>query len=223
MNFGKIALMFRRYRAGAPLGDVALLKFDAMSDPPPGLNEKLQALRGYSPEVDLDRLRQLPDGTLGREYARFLDANGITPLTVSPHLVRHFFENPWVLRITTTHDLHHVLTGFDTGLSGEAGAYAFTVAQGSAAGGMGYLWMMRIFWSCLAPSQARKVWHNIRVGLRLGRNAKLVLAEPIESYFEEDLEGVRARLGIPRRPVSAGIEASGRSLIVEYMYPKMTG
>ena len=29
--------------------------------------------------VDFDALRGLPDGTLGREYARFLDDNGITP------------------------------------------------------------------------------------------------------------------------------------------------
>src|SRR5688572_13931947 len=29
--------------------------------------------------VDFDALRRLPDGTLGREYARFLDDNGITP------------------------------------------------------------------------------------------------------------------------------------------------
>src|SRR5690349_20408845 len=29
--------------------------------------------------VDFDALRRLPDGTLGREYTRFLDDNGITP------------------------------------------------------------------------------------------------------------------------------------------------
>ena len=29
--------------------------------------------------VDYDALRRLPDGTLGREYVRFLDDNGITP------------------------------------------------------------------------------------------------------------------------------------------------
>ena len=27
----------------------------------------------------LDALRAMPDGTLGREYMRFLDGNGITP------------------------------------------------------------------------------------------------------------------------------------------------
>jgi Coenzyme Q (ubiquinone) biosynthesis protein Coq4 len=32
-----------------------------------------------SKNVDFDALRRLPDGTLGREYLRFLDDNGITP------------------------------------------------------------------------------------------------------------------------------------------------
>lgn len=211
--------MFRQYRAGAPLGDVLVLKLDAMSRPPSGMNERLHALRGYPPKIDLEKLRQLPMGTLGREHVRFLDENGIPPLSISRAIAERFFENPWVLRYSTTHDLHHVLAGFDTGLPGEAGAYAFTVGQGSAPGGMGYIWLVRIMYPLLAPTQARKVWHNVRVGLDLGRRAKLVIAEPLESFFEEPLESVRIRLGLPRQPSSVGVEASGRSVFQEWIYP----
>ena len=211
--------MFREYRAGAPLGDVAALKFDAMSNPPSGMNERLRALRGYLPKIDLEELRQLPAGSLGREHARFLDKNGITPLVISKRIAGRFFENPWVLRYTTTHDLHHVLSGFDTGLPGEAGAFAFTVGQGSAPGGMGYIWLVRLLYPLIAPTQARKVWNNVRVGLELGKRAKLVIAEPLESFFEEPLESVRTRLGLPRQPASAGVEASGRSFFQDWMYP----
>ena len=49
--------------------------------------------------------------------------------------------------------------------------------------------------------------------------AKLVIGEPIESFFEEPLESVRLRLGLPRQPASAGVEASGRSLFQDWMYP----
>src|SRR4030095_2984107 len=35
---------------------------------------------GYDPDLTPERLEQLPDGSLGREYARFIRANGITPL-----------------------------------------------------------------------------------------------------------------------------------------------
>jgi ubiquinone biosynthesis protein Coq4 len=34
----------------------------------------------YDPPLDLDRLATLPDGTLGREYARFVRDNDIEPL-----------------------------------------------------------------------------------------------------------------------------------------------
>ena len=212
--------MIRQYRAGAPLGDVAVLKFDALSAPPAGMNERLRDLKGYAPEHDLEKLRALPAGTVGREYARFLDANGITPLVISPHVVKRFWENPYVLRYTTTHDLHHLLTGFDTGFAGEAGVFAFTVAQGSSPGGQGLLWVVRVIYVLVAPFQARKVWSNIRVGLSLGRRAKLLIAQPIESHFEEPLETLRTRFDLPVEPARAGVQKSGRSVYQDWMYPR---
>jgi ubiquinone biosynthesis protein COQ4 len=217
MNFRKMLETFRAFRAGAPLGDVAVLKFDALSAPPMWLTAKLQPLRGYAPTQDLSVLRALPAGSLGREYARFLDANGITPLVVSPHIKERFHDNPYVLRYAATHDLHHVLTGFDTGLAGEAGVFAFTIAQGSAPAGRGMLQVVRILYAIFSPTQARKVWHNIRVGLAQGAAAKLVIAEPIEAYFEEPLLEVRRKLdlGDPQR---VGVLPSGKSSLASLVY-----
>ncbi len=220
MNIRKMVAMLREFRAGAPLGDVAVLKFDAMSAPPSGINEKLADVRGYAPEQNLEKLRQLPPGTLGRVYADFLDRNGIQPLVVSPHIVERFRNNPYVLRYTMTHDLHHVLAGFDTGLAGEIGVQAFAVGQGSGAGGHAMLWLARFLYPLVSPSQTRKVWHNIRVGLKLGQRAELLLAQPLESYFEEPLLRIRERLGIPVDPASAGVLASGRSVFAEWVYRK---
>jgi hypothetical protein len=39
----------------------------------------------------------------------------------------------------------------------------------------------------------------------MGRRAELVLAQPIESWFEEPLSRVRQRLGIPIDPATAGV------------------
>jgi ubiquinone biosynthesis protein Coq4 len=219
MHLRKMIETFRAYRAGAPLGDVVVLKLDALSRPPKSLAPKLERVRGYAPKQDLAWLRTLAPGSLGSEYARFLDANGIEPLVVSPELKERFRENPYALRYTATHDLHHVLTGFDTGLAGEAGVAAFNVGQGSLAGGRALLWGPRLFWSLISPTQARRIWHDIRVGLELGRRAKLVIAEPIESWFEEPLAVVRARLGIPD-PETAGVLASGASIVGDLLYPK---
>ncbi len=218
MNLRKMAAMFREFRAGAPLGDVAALKFDALSKSPKGMNERLRHLRGYAPRPDLMKLRQLPDGAFGREYARFLAANGISLLVPSPAIVERFHDNPYVLRYTTTHDLHHLLCGFDAGLPGEAGVFAFTVGQGSSPGGPGLLWALRVLYPLITPTQARKAWNNIRVGLDLGRSAKLLIAEPLESRFEEPLESVRTSLGLPADPAMAGVATSGRSLFQEWVY-----
>ena len=221
MDFWKMGAMIRKYRAGAPLGDVAVLKFDALSAPPAGMNERLQHLKGYAPHHDLEKLRDLPAGTLGREYGRFLDTNGITPLVISKHVVERFWENPYVLRYTTTHDLHHVLTGFDTGLAGEAGVFAFTVAQGSAPGGRRLLWVTRVAWALIAPFQARKIWHNIRVGLVMGRAAKLLIARPLESHFDEPLDSLRTRFDLPAEPARAGVQKSDRSVYQDWWYPRV--
>ena len=218
MNLRKILETIRAYRAGAPLGDVVVLKLDALAAPPKDLIRRLERMRGYAPKQDLAWLRTLPPGSLGREYARFLDANGIEPLVVSAELKERFRENPYALRYTATHDLHHVLTGFDTGLAGEAGVAGFNLGQGSAPVGRAMLWGPRLVWALGSPTQARRIWHNLRVGLALGRRVLLVIAEPIESWFEEPLAEVRARLGIPEAG-AACVLPSGPSLLGDLLYP----
>jgi ubiquinone biosynthesis protein Coq4 len=76
-----------------------------------------------------------------------------------------------------------------------------------------------LLWALLSPSQARRIWHNIRVGRELGRKAKLLIAQPIESYFEEPLGQVRARLGIPD-PAAAGVLTSGSSILGDALYKR---
>jgi ubiquinone biosynthesis protein Coq4 len=217
MDPRKLLATIRAYRAGAPLGDVVVLKLDALSAPPAGVSRALEAVRRYAPSHDLPALRALPAGTLGREYARFLDANGIEPLVISDSVRERFRDNPYALRYTTTHDLHHVLAGFDTGLAGEAGVVAFNIGQGSAPGTWRLLWVPRLLWSLLSPTQARKIWHNLRVGQALGKRAKLVIAQPLESWFAEPLSQVRARLGIPD-PQDASVLPSGHSVFGDLVY-----
>jgi len=216
MNLARVIETLRAFHAGAPLGDVAVLKLDVLS-PPKGITAKLERVRGYAPEQNLSVLRALPAGTLGREYARFLDANGIVPLVISPGVKERFRDNPFLLRYATTHDLHHVLTGFDAGLAGEAGVYAFTVAQGSAPGGRATLHVARVVWSILSPIQARRIWHNIRIGTELGRAAALLIAQPIESYFEEPLGEVRRKLGLGD-PQRVGVLPSGTSTFYRLVF-----
>jgi ubiquinone biosynthesis protein Coq4 len=221
VNLRKMIETTRAYRAGVPLGDVAVMKLDAMlAAPPEDMARRLEAVRDYAPEQNLSHLRALPAGTLGREYARFLDANGIEPLVISAAVKERFRENLFALRYTVTHDMHHLLTGFDTGLAGEVGNFAFSVGQGLVPGAGKLLWWMRFGYPLLSPSQARRIWHNIRVGLALGKAAKLLIAEPLESRFEEPIGRVRADLGLPLDPAAAGVLPSGHSIVGDRLYKR---
>ncbi len=223
MDFRKMLATIRAYRAGAPLGDVVVLKLDAYSPPTLRVARTLEPLRGYLSKHDLPALRALPAGTLGREYARFLDANGIEPLAISKDVQDRFRESPYVLRYTTTHDLHHTLTGFDAGMAGELGVLGFYVGQGSAPIGRALLWVGQLVWALLSPTQARRIWHNARIGLALGRNAELVIVQPLETWFAQPLSDVRARLRIPD-PRAAGVLPSGESFVGDLVYArKKTG
>jgi ubiquinone biosynthesis protein COQ4 len=80
--------------------------------------------------VDFAALERLPDGTLGREYARFLTDNGISPepFEVLPDVGDERAAYA-ILRLRQTHDLWHVLTGYTPDVSGEVLLQAFTFAQ----------------------------------------------------------------------------------------------
>jgi ubiquinone biosynthesis protein COQ4 len=94
-----------------------------------------QALLAQQPRidrahVDFDALRKLPDGTLGREYTRFLDENGITPDAFEKLPDIGDERAAYVmLRMRQTHDLWHVLTGYTPDVRGEVLLQAFTYAQ----------------------------------------------------------------------------------------------
>src|SRR5689334_1412619 len=101
------------------LGDLVIWKLALLPRP-------ACEIGGVFPHLDAAALRKLPKKTLGGAYARFLDDNRITPLEPTRK------GSAYALRFTATHDLHHVVTGFDTTLAGEIGVLAFNVGQGTA-------------------------------------------------------------------------------------------
>ncbi|XP_021939024.1 ubiquinone biosynthesis protein COQ4 homolog, mitochondrial isoform X2 [Zootermopsis nevadensis] len=70
--------------------------------------------------VDLEKLRQMPDGTLGRAYIAFLDYNKVTP---DSRLTVQFVDDVKlayvVQRYREVHDLIHTVLGMPTNMLGE--------------------------------------------------------------------------------------------------------
>ena len=137
-------------------------------------NEEGRALLHDQPRidrkhVDFAALRALPDGALGREYARFLDDNGITP---------DAFENlPDIgddraayvmLRMRQTHDLWHVLTGYTPDVRGEVLLQAFTYSQTRAPSSLIIALFGTVRWAFRWPQQSRALREAFARGERTG-------------------------------------------------------
>jgi ubiquinone biosynthesis protein Coq4 len=83
----------------------------------------------YPPlQPDLERLSALPEGSLGHSYAALIRGLNYDPEFFRPRPIDT--EDRWITqRIATTHDLHHVVSGFGTSAAGENGVLAITATQ----------------------------------------------------------------------------------------------
>lgn len=197
-------------RGEVPAGDIALYKADALLGRiDPALAGRLRDLDPLIPEIDLPALRRLPAGTFGRAYADFLDRHHLQPFVLGPDVDPEVLRrNAHWARYALVHDMFHVLLGYGPDLAGEAGVYAFTLAQRIA----------RIFWvwlpaamivlPLLAPWRLPRMIANARRGFALGRRVDCMLAVPLERRFGDDLEALRRELGFDAAAPAPGCSPS---------------
>ncbi|MGB3135554.1 MAG: Coq4 family protein [Nodosilinea sp.] len=179
------------------LGDFALLKADALgAKAKPVVMNQLESVVGYYPPIDLEVLSQLPPCTLGYKYAHHMQANGLKPFTVSPKLDEVAQRNVFALRYAITHDIFHVLLGFDTSYAGEIGVLAFAVAQNYSQLQRLGLWLASALYPVLAPGQTPAIFANRRQGLALGQQAKCLLGIRFEEMWALPIDVVRRDLGL---------------------------
>ncbi len=159
-------------------------------------------------------LAALPVGTLGRAYADFLNSRGLTP---------DIFENPpdnisspemayVIQRLRQTHDLWHVVTGYDTDPASEVALQAFTFGQ-LRAPSSGILALL----GTLRGSQLKRdLVVNVLRALRLGARAEKLAAFPWEDHWDKPLSEVRTMLGLPTVPTEpAQLSASVREIVAQ--------
>lgn len=181
------------------MGDFALLKSDFLgAKVAPEVAEKLRSLAGYYPKIDLAQLSQYPPGSFGREYADHMQQHNLKPLTVSPELDEVAKRNVFALRYVITHDIFHVLLGFDTSYAGEMGVLAFAATQNYSNSLTNSLLIARLLYPIFAPQQAKAISAKEQKGRELGKKAALLLAYPFEDHWQEPINDVRTHLGLPQ-------------------------
>lgn len=142
--------------------------------------------------VDFAALGALPDGTLGREYVRFLRDNGIDPDVWPPP---RLWEDraAWLSqRLRQTHDILHVLTGCASDVPGEIVLQAFSFAQTRAPSCL----MIALFGTLKHraghPGLAARAWHAWRVGMR----AAFIGPVKWEALWQQPVQALRERFHI---------------------------
>ncbi|MEM8806674.1 MAG: Coq4 family protein [Cyanobacteria bacterium P01_G01_bin.38] len=179
------------------VGDAAFLRtqFIALSANPKVVAQ-LTDLAGDLPEINLDQLSQLPRGTLGHEYAQHMQDNQIQPLKISPDLQQEAQQSPFALRFTLSHDILHVLLGFDTSYAGEAGVLSFTMAQRYSFALSAYQPVLTVLYPLIFSAEGEQMRANIHRGETLGRQATCLLAYPFEKDWARPITDIRAELGL---------------------------
>lgn len=188
--------IFRLYFSGH-VGDAAVLKLDLFGmQPSEDCARRIAGMGARVSRFDIQELRRMPEGTLGREFATFCDRHKITPIDISPDVRDKLSGKDFAIRYMTVHDLIHTILGFDATQVGEIGVYAFTVEQGYFRGGQEWLRVAKMVYSAITPWRIGAVQRAIERGRELGRRAAYLISEPLEEQLARPLAEVRRAYGI---------------------------
>lgn len=97
-----------------------------MSEPE---SAKIVTEKYIGPEYDLNAMLTMPKDSLGWTYGKIISALGYNPQFYPPASSEMSDAAYISFRISKTHDIHHILTGFSLDNFGELGVISVTVAQ----------------------------------------------------------------------------------------------
>lgn len=151
-----------------------------------------------SKTMSLEKLRKLPDNTVGRTYAAWLDREGVTPDTRDQVRYIDNEEEAYVMqRYRECHDFYHALTGLPVFVEGEVGLKAFEFANtGLPMTGLSLAAILR-----LKPAERQRMFETyLPWAFSNGWRSKDVINVYWEEELETGVEDLRARLGIEQPP-----------------------
>ena len=145
-------------------------------------------------DVDVDALRRLPDGYLGREVIRHLENAGLLQdIALKPSPFQMSSEAEYArTRWRETHDIRHVLTGLGVSLRDEIVLQAFQLGQFPNR----FALVQMTVGPLLEPTPPLALIRDYRRAYLMGQQAQSLINIRWESLWEERVEDVRARVGV---------------------------
>ncbi len=168
--------------------------------------------RRLSGPYDAAALKALPKGTLGHTYATVLETMGYDiNFFPKPEFYANLETDADYInyRVYATHDIHHIVSGFSLDNFGELGVISLSVAQ-FAHPGLAFTDLMALLLNWFRndtpideletpAEQARTAGYAfgmISKGLHIGAEAQPLFPVIWEERMEQNLEELRAELGI---------------------------
>jgi ubiquinone biosynthesis protein Coq4 len=144
--------------------------------------------------IELEGLSALPVGSLGRSFFDHCRTRDLDPNLVH---VPPDDETGWVLNhLYQTHDIWHVVTGWDNDLPGEVGLGNFYSGQFGSPAFFGFMLALilgNVVWRRAALDP---VMEAMALGYQAGRKAEPMFGVHWDELWEVPLDDVRARFGI---------------------------
>jgi ubiquinone biosynthesis protein COQ4 len=152
---------------------------------------------------DLDRLRCMPQGSLAATYVHYMGGAGmgsadyfLAAAGIEEKATRFGWSEDqiwFVKRMANSHDLFHVVAGYERDVIGEVGVDSYTAGQIS----MLPLWIFLAYMMTLKPSSpigwTRYVWDSFQHG----KNTPSLACVDYEALFALPIEEARAKIGVP--------------------------
>ncbi len=163
--------------------------------------------RKFISNVDLRTLATYPVGTLGAAYAEHMISNGLdvdfyTKLDVVDD------QTFIMMRLRQTHDLWHVVTGFDVSVHGEIKLQAFMSAQMHSPLAPFLLGGILIKTGLENSRESAEILKSIALGWRMGQQARSLFGVDWDSWWKAGLTELRKELLIE---IENEVEGQGRS------------
>ena len=164
-----------------------------------------------APPVDMERLASCAAGSLGEAYYRFIVDNNLEEQLASgyrdlhdeikeqgklermPEIIQYK-----VLRGYQTHDMHHVLTGYDPSPTGEIALQTFGLAQMSYPYAGMWIAVVTANMTLLQPDLIKPAMDAISDGWAFGRKAKNLQFVKFEHQLDRPLKEIQLEYGLHR-------------------------
>ncbi|KAK9895564.1 Coq4-domain-containing protein [Cystobasidium minutum MCA 4210] len=154
-----------------------------------------------SETIDLEKLRTMPEGSLGRAYIDWLEACKVTPDTREPVRYIDDPELAYIMqRYRECHDFYHVLLGFPVSVSAELVVKWFEMANM----GLPVAVLSSVFGPLRLSSARRRRLSSTYLSwaLRTGSSSQSLIGIYWEKRWSQNIDELRRELGITPPPMT---------------------